>query len=151
MRRSLIVAAVMAVGFAVVANAQGWGEPARGSATRAAFMDAIRPHAEWQLGATVEFVVHDLRVAGDVGFASLYAQRPGGGVIDIRKTPMFMRGEIDPEIMDGATLQALYRKSGATWVAVHWAIGATDVWWAYGPICREYWAVINDACVGISD
>ncbi|MFT5006729.1 MAG: hypothetical protein ACI8YI_002357 [Paracoccaceae bacterium] len=32
-------------------------EPARGSETRRALMDAIRPHAEWNLAAPVEFVV----------------------------------------------------------------------------------------------
>src|SRR5690606_35186854 len=122
--------------------AQNWSEPPRGSVLRATLMDAVRPHAEWNLGAPVEFEVLELRHSGDVAFASLWAQRPGGQQIDMTKTPMYQRGDIDPEIADGATLQVLYRKSGVTWVAVHWAIGATDVWFAYGPLCREYKDVI---------
>lgn len=146
MRIILMILLVLGVGAA----AQTWSEPARGTQTRAALMDAIRPHAEWNLGAPVEFVVLELRQSGDVGFASLWAQRPGGAEIDIFRTPMYQRGEIDPEIADGTSLQALYRKSGDTWVAVHWAIGATDVWFAYGPLCRDYGAVIADYCVGVA-
>jgi len=60
------------------AMAQGWTEPARGTPTRAALMDALRPHALWLLGSPVEFVVYDLRVSGNLAFASVYPQRPGG-------------------------------------------------------------------------
>jgi hypothetical protein len=127
-----------------------WIEPARGTATRAALMDALRPHVEWALGAPVEFLVWDLRQSGDIAFASLMAQRPGGGAIDIATTPAAMRGELDPQVGDGATVQALYRLSGDTWVAVHWAISATDVWYSWGPICAEYRAVIPEACAGVN-
>lgn len=124
-------------------------EPQRGTAERAAMMDAMRAHAEEQLGAPVEFVVYDLRVSGPMGFAAVYAQRPGGGEIDLYATPGFRDGTIDPEMMDGTSMQALLRKSGQTWVAVHWAIGPTDVWFAYGPFCRRYRAVISDYCAGV--
>ena len=125
---------------------QAWEEPARGTADRAGMMDALRPHAEWHLGAPVEFVVHDLRRAGDVGFASVWAQRPGGAEIDISQTPMARRGGYEPDMFDGSTLQALYRKSGNTWVAVHWALGATDVWYAAPGFCPEYHLVIPEIC-----
>lgn len=141
-------AAVLAAAVSGPAPAQGWTEPARGTATRKALMDALRPHAEWVLGAPVEFVVHDLRQAGDLAFASVYPQRPGGGTIDLWRTPAAQRGELDPDVMDGVGMQALYRKSGDTWVAVHFAIGATDVWYAYGPICAIWRRVISEACVG---
>ena len=118
MRGFLIVMTMLWSGMA-----QAWEEPARGTATRSALMDALRPHAEWMLGAPVEFVIHDLRRAGDLAFASVYAQRPGGGEIDIARTRGAATGLLDPEFMDGTSLQALYRKSGDTWVAVHWAIG----------------------------
>lgn len=124
-------------------------EPARGSAERKAMMDAIRPHAEEQLGNPVEFVVHDLRISGVAGFASVSAQRPGGGAIDIYNTPGYRSGALDPEMMDGTSMQALMRLSGKTWVAVHWAIGATDVWYAYAPFCRRYRDVIADFCEGV--
>lgn len=137
-----LVLALVAAGSAATA----WEEPARGTADRAGMMDALRPHAEWQLGAPVEFVVNDLRRAGDVGFANVTAQRPGGETIDINSTPAVRRGRRDPEYMDGTSLQALFRKSGRTWVAVHWAIGATDVWYAAPDFCPEYHAVIPEIC-----
>ena len=125
-------------------------EPARGSVTRAALMDALRPHVEWMLGAPVEFVVYDIRANRDAGraFVSARAQRPGGKAIDLRKTPGFARGEIDPEYMDGSTVQALYMKVGATWVAVHWAVGATDAWYHTTVFCKDYVTVISEACAG---
>ncbi len=126
--------------------ALAWEEPARGTDTRRAMMDALRPHVEWHLGAPIEFVVRDLRRAGTVGFASVQAQRPGGQQINQNETPGAVRGIIDPEEMDGASIQALYRKSGDTWVAVHWAIGATDVWWADPDLCPEYAAVTPEVC-----
>lgn len=150
MRIIAFVLAFLAGGVALA----DYVEPPRGSATRKALMDAIRPHAEWVLGPPVEFVVHELRLAEGQGlpfpvaFASLRAQRPGGGAIDIRQTPGFARGEIYPEVMDGTTLQALYRKEGDTWVAVHWAIGATDVWYADPGFCPDYFAVLPEVCAG---
>ncbi|WP_323763629.1 hypothetical protein [Marinovum sp.] len=151
MRRRVILLAIAAVALGLAtgkgaAQDRAWHEPARGSATRSALMEALRPHAEWELGAPVEFVVGELRVAGDLAFAALTAQRPGGAAIDLRRTPGFARGTLDPEMMDGASLQALYRKSGATWVAVHHAIGATDAWFVWEPLCAAYRPVISDYC-----
>ena len=125
-----------------------YSEPARGSELRATLMDALRPRIEWDLGAPVEFVVWDLRVAGDIAFFSGMAQRPGGGEIVMAATPGALRGELDPEVGDGATVQALYRLSGQTWVAVHIGISATDAWYSWEPICAEYRAVIPEACGG---
>ena len=124
----------------------GWQEPARGSADRAALMDALRPHAVWQLGGPVEFVIDTLRVEGRFGFAMVQPQRPGGVGIDLAHSPMGLR---DPEIvdyMDGTTMQALYEKSGETWVAVHWAIGATDAWFTAPEFCAAYRPVLADVC-----
>lgn len=126
--------------------AMAWDAPARGSAVRSDLMDAIRPHAEWSLGAPVQFVVHDLRVAGNVAFASLTAQRPGGGAIDLAATPGAMRGEIDTELSDGTSIQALLQLSGKTWVATHHAIGATDVWWSWQEFCPTWHPVIPEVC-----
>jgi len=125
-------------------------EPERGSKERSSLLDAIRAHAEEQLGAPIEFLVYDLRVKGSMGFAALHAQRPGGGEIDLYATPGYAEETLDPEAMDGTTMQALLRRSGDTWVAVHWAIGPTDVWFAYGPFCRRYRAVIEDYCAGVN-
>ncbi len=150
MIKALTCVAMMAcVVCASKARAEGaatYQEPARGSADRSAMMDALRPHAEWLLGAPVVFLVHDLRVAGDLGFASLEARRPGGAGIDIRGTPGFARGVLDPQIMDGTTLQALYVRSGDTWVAQFWELGATDVWYAAPDLCAVWQPVVPDAC-----
>ncbi|MCA8868896.1 MAG: hypothetical protein KDA67_09620 [Rhodobacteraceae bacterium] len=125
---------------------EDYHEPLRGSAERRALMDAIRPHAEWNLGQPVEFVVHDLRVALDHAYASLRPQRPGGGQIDIRETPMVRRGAEDPDFLDNVAMHVLYQLSGDTWVAVHWSIGATDVWWSDPELCATYSAVTPEAC-----
>jgi hypothetical protein len=135
-------AAILALLLALPGAVLAWSEPPRGSALRAALMDAARPLAESMLAAPVEFVVRDLRVEGDVAFASLVAQRPGGMPIDIRTTPGFYRGELDPEFMDGSTLQVLYQRVGGRWVPVHHAIGATDVWYADPAYCPTWGPVL---------
>lgn len=132
------------------AGAQIYYEPERGTATRSALMDAIRPHVEWDLGQPIEFVVNDLRVSGDVAFASLAPQRPGGTPIDLRDTPWYRRNW-DPnsdfmDFMDGTHTEVLYRRMRDTWVAVHFAIGATDVWYDWDEYCPEYRSVIPEWC-----
>lgn len=128
------------------ARAQDWVEPERGSALRADLLSAIRPHIEWALGAPIEFVVWDMRVQGNIAFASLWAQRPGGGEIDLRDTPAARRGMLDPEVGDGPTVQVLYIKSGRVWVALHHAINATERWYSDAPFCATWAPVISEAC-----
>lgn len=137
------------IGFAIslgAAQAQSWQEPPRGSATRVDLMNAIRPHIEWALGAPVEFVVRDLRVSRDVAFAALVPQRPGGGRIDPAQTPAAARGQLLAGEMDGVATQVLYLRSGTVWVALHWAIGATDVWYADPVLCLRFRPVIPEVC-----
>ena len=150
--RDFAMGKVMAflVAMLVAGQALAWEEPARGTATRAALMDAIRAHAEWQLGAPVEFVVEELRRSGDIAFASLKAQRPGGGPINLYDTPAYLRDQLYPEDMNGTWYHVLYKKSGATWVAVQWSLGATEAWWAWEPTCRAFRPVISEYCTGIN-
>lgn len=138
--------ACLMAALVVATPASAYDTPARGSGLRADLMDALRPIAEWQLGAPVEFVVHDLRVAGTAAFASVLAQRPGGGEIDMRFTPMVRRGEYDPEVGDGPTMQALLIRSVPGWVPVTYAIGPTDVWWAWDEYCPLWGAVLPEIC-----
>jgi hypothetical protein len=142
--RILFTIILLLIGSSVFA--QNWYEPKRGTDTRLALMDAIRPHVEWQLGKPIQFVVDDLRVSGDVAFAALSPQRPGGGKIDLFQTPAFKRGLIQPDFMDGTAVGVLYRKLRKTWVAVHHSIGATDVWYSDYVFCLEYGAVIPEWC-----
>lgn len=83
--KTVVVAVVLAM--CTIVPAAAWEVPARGSALRSDLMDAARPHAEWMLGAPVEFVVTELRVSGDLALAMLVPQRPGGGAIDVLRTP----------------------------------------------------------------
>ncbi|MHC0053312.1 hypothetical protein [Actibacterium sp. D379-3] len=139
---------IVAILWGAAAQAQNWHTPARGSVERRALMDAARPHAEWMLGAPVQFVVDDLRVGDGVAFAALSPQRPGGVPIDPARTPMVQRDGWEPEFMGGVAMQVLYVKSGSVWVALHWAVGATDVWYAAPELCAVFWSVIPEVCVG---
>ncbi|MBY6116575.1 hypothetical protein KUW09_19915 [Mameliella alba] len=144
MFRFTLAAAVAALSFAPL-TATAWETPARGTAVRGQLMDAIRPHAEWTLGAPVIFVVSDLRVQGDVGFASLDPVRPGGREITRNEIPM-RPGWDNPFDWGGPSIQVLYQRSGSTWVAVHHAIGATDVWWSDPEFCATWSPVIPEFC-----
>ncbi|WP_149140860.1 hypothetical protein [Gemmobacter caeruleus] len=143
MRRTLPLVVFAAIW---AAPALAWQTPGKGSADRTGMMDALRPLAAWNLGAPVEFVVNDLRVAGAAGFASVSPQRPGGQPIDLRATPMVQRDGADPAYMDGATMQALMQREGTTWVAVHWQIGATDAWWDQPRFCAAWAGVLPEIC-----
>lgn len=138
--------------FTPLASAQDWSEPPRGTQVRKDLMDAIRPLAQWQLGAPVQFVVDELRLSGDRALAFLSPQRPGGTAIDVYTIPAVRRGEwqVDAdgylEDMDGVSIMALLIKSGNTWVAQHFSIGATDLWIADPEICGDYIAVMSDFC-----
>jgi hypothetical protein len=108
-------------------------------------MDALRPMAEQVFDPPVEFVVRELRVAGDVAFASVVAQRPGGAAIDIQATPGWQLGYF---LHDAAWTsgQALLRRTGAVWTAAEIEFGATEVWWADPVLCAEFRAVTPEAC-----
>ena len=68
MKIGWLLAAIMA---ATPLLAQDWYEPKRGAAERKMLMNALRPLAERELGAPVEFVIYDLRVSGDRTFLDL--------------------------------------------------------------------------------
>ncbi|WP_300443837.1 hypothetical protein [uncultured Mameliella sp.] len=144
MTRFAPILAAIALAIAPL-SANAWEEPARGTALRGNLMDAVRPHAEWVLGAPVIFVVNDLRVSGDVGFASLHPVRPGGREITRGEIPV-RPGWDNPFDWGGPNIQVLYQRSGSTWVAVQHAIGATDVWWSDPAFCPIWGPVIPEFC-----
>ena len=122
-------------------------EPPRGSALRAALLDAVRGPAEHDLGAPVEFVVEALRADGDVALARVTAQRPGGGAIDTDTAPLIAREGIPPSLVDGPHVVAFLRRGpdGAWSVETH-STGATDMWWV-GWRCETYAALLPEgAC-----
>lgn len=137
---------VLLVALLPAGAASAYDTPAKGTGLRADLMDALRPIAEWQLGAPFEFVVTELRVSGDAAFASVTAQRPGGGRIDMATTPMARRNGYDPQTDSGPMVQALLRRSGPGWVPVEYAISPTDVWWAWDEYCPLWAAVLPEVC-----
>lgn len=139
-------ALTLVAALALPGAALAWEEPARGTELRADLMDALRPIAEWQLGAPVQFVISSLRVQGDVAFAAVTMRRPDGGAVDLYATPGYRRGDLEPRFMDGASMQALFQRSGRQWVAVHSLIGATDVWYADPEFCPTWAPVIPNIC-----
>jgi|GEM_PF-443777 len=123
-----------------------WYEPRRGTAERKALMNALRPLAESDLGAPVEFVVSSLRVSGDRAYAGVQPQRPGGKEIALEQTPGFLRGDFSEDTMDGTTIHALYIRKGDTWVVMEYSVGAMDVWFAGEPFCSSWGPVIAEFC-----
>lgn len=128
-------------------SAVAWETPQRGTALRGDLMDAIRPHAEWVFGAPLVFRVDDLRVDGAVAFAMLEPQRPDGRPMTAADV-IPEHGADDIFELGGPSMQVLYQKAGNTWVATHWAVGATDVWWSWQAYCPTWWSVIPEVCAG---
>jgi len=133
MIRGLFVALIGAllIGNLPAAFAQQVFTPQRGSAERAAILDAVRPAAEAVLYPPVEFVVEKMNVAGDWAYVALNPQRPGGGAIDPRQTRMAQNYEAG--IVNGLTTYALLLFRNGRWNLIDWAIGPTDLVWDSWP------------------
>ena len=142
MPKNILAAGLMTAALTLLATtptaAQDYLEPAPGTALRSDLLDALRPHVAWKLGEPIEFVVWELRVSGDVAFAQVLVQRPGGTAIDIPSTPMVVRDGLDEEFSDGTRTEAFYERSGRQWAVVHHVIGATDVWFADPHLCPRW-------------
>jgi hypothetical protein len=105
--------------------------PGRGDPDRKAIMDAIRPHAERDLGPPVEFVIYELNVSGAYAFMSGEAQRKGGAAIDRRKTPYAKRyGSDGLEMWDCCHVEAVLQKQGNGWRVLETHVGSSDAWYA---------------------
>ncbi len=110
--------------------------PAKGSPERKAILDVVRPLAERDLGAPVEFVVSEFNVAGDMAFVALKAQRPGGGSIDPYRTPFAeQNGEEAVSMFDCCHVEAVLQKRQGSWRVMESGVGTTDVW--YTEWCRR--------------
>ncbi len=143
--RRLLGMGLLVAALGLPGMAYAWFEPERGSDLRQDLMNAIRPQAEGELGAPVLFVVDSLRVEGNVAFAALQPQRPGGVRIRWEETELAARGE-NPVAFDGLTIHVLYALSGSAWEVFAWSLGATDVWWSDPQLCATHQAVIPEAC-----
>ena len=128
------------------AEAKSYDEAERGSETRQDILDAIRPQAEWSFAPPIQFVVGEIRVANDVAFATVRAQRPNGAQIDIFTTPDAQRGQLDPQVGNGPTMEVLLQKSGRVWVGVHYGINSSEGWWYDTVYCPIWSAVLPEVC-----
>ncbi len=93
-------------------------EVPRGSPDRSSIMDALRPTAEREYGARVEFVVLELRRSDSVAFVSVQPQRPGGGRIDCGYDNCRPVGRMD----------AILQPDENGWRVVDVQTGADDRW-----------------------
>jgi hypothetical protein len=101
-------------------------EPPRGSAVRAAIIDALRVRVEFDLGAPIMFKVSALNVEGRWAFVSARPTRPGSEAFDWSRT-RYARQIASDTMSD--VIQGLLRADGARWVVVEYALGPTDVPW----------------------
>lgn len=136
---SLILMSALA--FSVSTNAQIPQRAQNLSSQRAAILNALRPRAVRDLGQRVEFVVHQYRQVGNLGFVSATAQRRGGQPIDLARTPIGKNGA--SEQMDGPTIQAFFRRTNGIWRVDLYAVGATDLWYGDPLICATYLTVMT--------
>jgi hypothetical protein len=97
-------------------------EPAKGSAERAAILDAIRPAIEAQMRSPVEFNVETMRTDGNWAFVIALPQHPGGKPIDMETTAF--AGQEDE--MDGLAVLGLARFVKGHWVHIDDIIGPMD-------------------------
>lgn len=113
-----------------VARAQGPAidQPPRGSALRAALLDAAREPIVQETGGPVEFAVAVLRTDGHWAYLQARPQRPGGRRIDWARTrhaEAWRAGRMDEVVM------VLMRRAGATWGIVEYEVGPTDAAWIH--------------------
>lgn len=131
------------VGLASIAQATPF-EPPRGSELRQELLDTIRLLAEYDLGAPVEFRVIEIQVDGNIAFARMMAQRPGGGEIDMVDTPMVRWRYAEPYEFDGPRFEVFYVRTETGWQITDFGMGSTDVWWSqyrcetFGSLLQEY-------------
>ncbi|OJF98437.1 hypothetical protein AX760_14300 [Pararhizobium antarcticum] len=119
----LLACALLLAAWAGLAQAQAVHQPKKGSAERAAVLDALRPAVEAQMRGPVEFVVATLRTTPKWAFVQVDPQRPGGAPINVEDTSF----SGDADMMDGLTVFALLRFQSGRWNLVEHVVGPTDV------------------------
>ena len=118
-------------------------EPPQGSELRQELLETFRPLAIFDLGAPIEFRVLEIMVDGDIAFARLSAQRPGGAAIDMDATPMVEWRYVDPCEVDGPRFEAFFVLRDGYWQVVNYGLGSTDVWWS-GYRCDVFGSLLQD-------
>ncbi|TGD45445.1 peptidoglycan-binding protein [Pseudotabrizicola sediminis] len=117
---------------------------------RTAVIQAMRPIAEAIFGPPVEFTVIDLRVKSALAYADVYARRPGGAEIDLRSTPGFARGEVQPMDPNPTKISALLRsESGGNWRIERHVVSASEAFWLED--CATWGPLFPETCGGTSE
>jgi hypothetical protein len=127
-------------------GAYAFYEPERGSPHRKALMDGLRSIAERAYGAPVEFVVHEIRLGRGVAFVRVEGQRPGGGSINLRTTPLHQYEGVPLDLISSASTEALMINVAGRWKVIHFANAPTDVWWANSEYCPVFAEVLPEIC-----
>ena len=113
---------------ASVASAQSAYTPEKGSPERKAILDALRIPVERDLKQKVVFVADNFKVQGNFAFVSGIPQNSSGGDPDYARTKY--ADQVDSGAFDN-NFFALLKKTGGKWRVAAYAIGCTDVCYAY--------------------
>src|SRR4028119_81209 len=110
--------------FAFSVLAQSARTPEKGSAERAAILNALRTPVEMELKQKIQFAVTNFKVLGNWAYLDGEPQNASGGKPNYENTKY---GEaIDAGMFDN-NFFALLRKTGGKWRVVKYQIGCTDV------------------------
>ena len=113
---------------ASVASAQSAYTPEKGSPERKAILDALRIPVERDLKRKVVFVADNFKVQGNFAFVSGTPRNSGGEDPDYARTKY--ADQVDSGAFDN-NFFALLKKTGGKWRVAAYAIGCTDVCYAY--------------------
>ncbi len=135
-KRALCVLSIVLAFGVSRAVAQKAHTPAKGSAERAAILDALRGPVSKELKQKVTFLADNLfKVQGDWAFIAGQARNEQGGDVNWKITEYQKR--IDVDAFEN-NLFALLRKRNGKWRVVTYMIGCTDVCYLTWP--KEYGA-----------
>ena len=126
MRRLVALLFASVIGMSISEAQEKPHSPPAGSPERAAILDAARAPAERDLGKPVQFVVKQLEVLDAWAFVHARMQSPGGQAIDYAGTPY---AEAAEHGLKSSSYAALLQRHGASWTAVTYSLGPTDVAW----------------------
>jgi hypothetical protein len=113
---------ILAFAFSVLA--QNVYTPEKGSAERAAILNALRVPVERELKQKIQFAVTNFKVQGNWAFLDGAPQNASGGKPNYENT---IYGEAIEAGMFDNNFFALLRKTGGKWRVVKYQIGCTDV------------------------
>lgn len=122
---------VMILGF--MTYAQKVTTPAKGSAERAAILNALRVPVEKELKQKIQFSIEHFNVQGNWAFLDGASQNMAGGEPNFKGTDY--QGRIDVDAFDN-NIFALFKRTGGRWKVVTYQIGCTDV--CYLPWAKDY-------------